>query len=123
MDPATLARVIGIGRIAIGAGLLALPRLTGTAWLGEPGAQPGGQLAVASLGARDLALGAGTVWALGGRRRDPRPWLLASATGDLVDFVGVLRHRQALPSASAIATGAMAAGAAAANLWLADELG
>jgi len=123
MDHATLARVIGIGRIAIGAGLLALPRLTGTVWLGSPAEQPGGQLAVASLGARDMALGAGMVWALGGRKRDPRPWLLASAAGDLADLAGVLRHREGLTSASAITTAAMAGGAAAAGVWLANELG
>ena len=60
-----------IGRIAIGAGLLALPRATGGAWLGEPAEEPGGQLAVASLGARDLALGAGD--GVGARRPQARP--------------------------------------------------
>jgi hypothetical protein len=122
MDHATIARVLGIGRVAIGAGLLAAPRLTGGAWLGEPAQHPGGQLAVASLGARDMALGAGTLWALGGRRRAAGPWLLAGAGGDLADLAGVLRHREGLTPVSAIGTALLAGGAAAAGLWIAREL-
>ncbi len=122
MDHVAVARALGIGRIAFGAGLLALPRATGVAWLGEPAEEPGGQLAVASLGARDLALGAGTVWALGGRGRDPRAWVLAAAVGDLADLVGVLRHRKSLKPSSAIGTALLAGGATAAGVWLANEL-
>ena len=123
MDKILIARVLGIGRIAIGAALLAAPRATGTAWLGEPGQEPAAQLAVASLGARDVALGAGVTWAVGGRKRDARPWLLAAAAGDVADLVGVLRHREGLPDASVIGTAALAGGAAVAGLWLASELG
>ncbi len=122
MDARTLARFIGIGRIAIGAGLFALPRRTGTPWIGEPAEDPGGQLAVAALGARDLALGVGTVWALSGRKRDPRPWVIASAAGDFSDLLLVLRHRKGLEPASAVGTAVMAGTAAAAGAWLASEL-
>ena len=122
MDPATIARILGIGRVVIGAALLAAPRATGTAWLGEAAEKPGGQMAVACVGARDLALGAGVTWALGGRKRDVKPWLLAAAAADLADFAGVLRYRAGLPSASVLGTAALAGGAAAAGLWLANEL-
>ena len=77
---------------------------------------------MASLGARDLALGAGVTWALGGRKRDVKPWLYAAAAADLADFAGTLRYRAGLPSASVVGTAALAGAAAAAGLWLAGEL-
>ena len=122
MDPQSLARVLGISRVVIGAALLAVPKQAGGAWLGATAEQPAGQLPIASLGARDVALGAGTVWATGGRKREVRPWLLAAAVGDVADFAGALRHREGLSTGAIALTVVMAGGGAAAGLWLANEL-
>ena len=68
-DLATTARAIGAGRAAIGVALLAAPGPAAKRWLGDVSERPGAQVAISGVGARDLVLGLGTVWALGGRKR------------------------------------------------------
>lgn len=56
-------------------------------WTAEAAGLPGGQLAVRSLGSREVAL----AWGLARAGADPdrrRPWLLAAAGADVVDVVG-----------------------------------
>jgi hypothetical protein len=118
MDLLTLARTHALGRVALGAGLLAAPSLAGGAWLGRGAARSvGTQVAVAALGARDVAIGLGAAWALGGGT-GARPWLLAGAFADAVDLAVTARHRDSLPPAAVLGVGALAGGSAAFGLWL-----
>ena len=123
MDLATIARAAAGARTAIGIALLAAPGPVGKRWLGDVSEQPGAQVAIAGLGARDLALGLGTLWALGARKRRPRPWLVAGAGADAADLVSTLRSREGLNAAAVVGTAAIAGGSAALHAWLQSELG
>ncbi|HKG66812.1 MAG TPA: hypothetical protein VKB28_22275 [Solirubrobacteraceae bacterium] len=122
MDLPTVARAAAAARAAIGVALLTAPGLAAKRWLGEVSEQPGAQVAIAGLGGRDLALGLGTLWALGGRKRSPRPWLIASGGADVADLVSTLRSRQGLSTAAVVGTVAIAGGSAALHAWLQSEL-
>jgi hypothetical protein len=117
MEARTVARILTLGRIAIGAALIVAPARASAGWIGADAERPATQVPVVSLGARDLVLGAGGAWA-----DDKRPWLLAAAISDLTDLVVTLRHREALPALGVIGVGALAGSAAAAGLWAAAEL-
>lgn len=123
LDAATTARAAGAARAAIGIALLAAPGPIGKRWLGDVSERPGAQVAISGLGARDLALGLGTAWAAGARKRGPRAWVIASGAADLADLVGALRAREALSTASVVGTVALAGGSAALCFWLQSELG
>ena len=88
LDAATTARAAGAARAAIGIALLAAPGPIGKRWLGDVSERPGAQVAISGLGARDLALGLGTAWAAGARKRGARAWVIASGAADLADLVG-----------------------------------
>ena len=117
MEPRSVARILTVGRIAIGAALVAAPARASAGWIGADAERPATQVPVASLGARDLVLGVGGLWA-----EDKRPWLLAAMASDLTDLVVTLRARDALPPLGVIGVGALAGAAAAAGLWAAAEL-
>jgi hypothetical protein len=122
MDLPTVARAAAAARAVIGVALLAAPGSAGKRWLGEVSERPGAQVAISGLGGRDLALGLGTFWALSGRRRTPRPWLIASAGADTADLLSTLRSREGLSTAAVIGTVAIAGGSAALHAWLQSEL-
>ena len=122
MDLPTVARAAAGARTAIGIALLAAPGPAAKRWLGDVSEQPGAQVAISGVGSRDLILGLGTLWALGGRKRDPRPWLIGSAAADTADLVSVLRSREGLDTASVVGTVAIAGGSAALFAWLQSEL-
>jgi hypothetical protein len=122
MDLPTVARAAAAARAAIGVALLAAPGPAAKRWLGDVSERPGAQVAIAGLGGRDLALGLGTLWALGGRQRSPRPWLIASGGADVADLVSTLRSRQGLSTAAVVGTVAIAGGSAALHAWLQSEL-
>jgi hypothetical protein len=121
MEARTLAKQVAYGRIAVGAALMLAPRTVTTPWLGPVAESPGGKVLAATFGARDLAVGAGTAYALH-RGGAARPWLLAAAFTDAVDAVATLAARRALPSPGAPGTVVMATTAAALGLWAAREL-
>ena len=123
MDLSNTARVLGAGRALIGAALLAAPGTVALRWLGEVSERPGAQVAISGVGARDLVLGLGTVWALGGRRRDVRPWLIASGIADMVDLTAALRFRKGLTPPAVGVTAAVAGGSAVLCFLLQSELG
>jgi hypothetical protein len=106
-------RLLALGRICAGAGMLArpelLPRLVGVdaataarvAWLGR------------MLGAREVALGAGTLVALR-RGSGAGLWLVGSALSDAVDaaaFGGAVARGHIRPVFGALVTATAAAGA------------
>jgi len=123
MDAPTIARAAAGARAAIGVALLAAPGPAAKRWLGDVSEQPGAQVSIAGLGGRDLALGLGTLWALGGRKRSPRPWLIASGGADVADLLSTLRSREGLSTAAVVGTLAIAGGSAALHAWLQSELG
>ena len=117
MEPRTIARLIALGRVAIGAVLVAAPERAGERWIGDTSRSGGAQVIIAGVGARDLALGLGTAWALGGGEGE-RPWLLAGVVADTTDLVVTLRHRDAISVSALIGVGVIAGGSAALGLWL-----
>ena len=122
MDAPTIARAAAGGRIAIGLALLAAPGPAAKRWLGDVSEEPGAQVGISGLGGRDLAIGLGTLWALGGRKRAPRAWLIACAGADAADLIGTLRSRRGLSTAAMVGTVAVAGGSAALHAWLQSEL-
>src|SRR5829696_5896487 len=123
MDLKAIARAAAAARTAVGVALIAAPALSTKRWLGDVSEQPGAQVAISGLGSRDVVLGLGTLWALDGRRRNPRPWLIGSAVADTTDLVSTLRSREGLSSVSVIGTAVVAGGSAALFAWLQSELG
>jgi hypothetical protein len=120
MTPETIAKQVAYGRVAIGAALVVAPKLVLRPWIGEVGNTTGGRVIGAGFGARDLAMGAGAIYALrtGGQ---VRPWLLASALVDAVDFTATFVARRDLPR-GAKATCVLAATGTVASLWTARRL-
>lgn len=121
MNPPTLARVLAVGRIAIGTALFVAPALSARSWLGDDVDDAGAKMATRGLGARDVAIGLGLLTALGGEG-DPRRWLDAGVLGDLADATAAVLARDERPSGAVIATVAVAGGAAAAGAWLRTAL-
>lgn len=115
MESQAIGRQLGIGRIVIGAALTLAPRRTGRGWLGDIAMQPGAAVAVRSLGARDIAIGAGLVRALD-TGADTKPWLLASAAADAADAIGTLIAWKHLARRGRLVTLAMATGATVVGL-------
>jgi hypothetical protein len=121
MDLRTIARLQALGRVALGAGLVLAPQRMARPWLGPDAGRPGTQVAVVALGARDLAIGAGTAWAVGGGE-PARGWLLAGAIADAADLAATLANRSRLPSFGVAAVGCIAAGSTALGLWALREI-
>lgn len=117
LEPQTAARLLAVGRIAVGAALLAAPERVLTPWIGRDGGAEGVKVIGTALGVRDLAIGAGQLSAL---LRDDAAggWLRAGAASDLVDLAATLRAREHLPRLGVVGTGLMAATGAAAGAWL-----
>ncbi|MFL5780362.1 MAG: hypothetical protein ACJ760_03535 [Thermoleophilaceae bacterium] len=88
----TAARAIAAGRVLIGAALLASPDLAAQ-WAGADARRPGGRLVTRALGARDAALGAGTLLS-GGDPARLRVWLAVSGAVDAADFAVTLAGPQ-----------------------------
>jgi hypothetical protein len=121
MEARTIAKQVAYGRIAIGAALMVKPDLVTRPWLGPVADSPGGAVLAATFGARDLAVGAGTAYALH-RGGAARPWLLAAVLCDTVDALATFASRRALPSPGAPGTVALATTGALAGLWTARRL-
>jgi len=112
MDHRQLARTLAALRTVIGVALLVAPATAGGAWLG--GAKPDrrARLLLRGLGARDLALGLGTLRALD-QGTPVRPWVAMSVIGDVADAVGATAALRSLGPARAAITVAAAGGGAA----------
>jgi hypothetical protein len=121
MDARTAATQLCYARIAFGAGLMLAPRAMASGWSGGDAVRGGGRVLAVALGARDLALGLGTLRALkaGGPARD---WLLAGALADGADLLGSLALRRSLPATGSVGVAALAANGAAISVWAARAL-
>lgn len=115
MDQQATGRQLGIGRLVIGTALTLAPRLTGRTWLGDVVDQPAVAVAVRSLGARDVAIGAGLVRAVD-RGADTGPWLFASVAADAADAIGTLLAWKHLPGRGRAMTFVLASAATGVGL-------
>ncbi len=113
MDPRLVARLIALGRGAIGIVAIADPERVLEPWIGRDADRPSSRLLGRALGARDLVIGAGTLRSLGDRDT-LRPWLAAGILADCVDF-GATAAGAGLPWRGRAFVLALAGGAAAAG--------
>jgi hypothetical protein len=113
-NPARLAAAGVLAfRIAYGAALLVAPgKVAGNRWLGSGAREPAATVALRGLGGREVAVH-GIAMAALLHGKPVRPWLLASALGDLTDVAAALISRDGLPDGSPAATTAVAGGSAA----------
>jgi hypothetical protein len=110
VNASSLARAIGAGRVGFGLALLAAPERFAEPWLGRDARRAGAVVAVRGLGARDLALGMGTVAAAS----EALPaWVAASLAGDLGDLVATVTAGHGVPASGRVLVGGLAAGAVA----------
>jgi hypothetical protein len=123
VTPRRLLSTIALGRVAFGAAMLARPGgPIGAGWVGGPEAErPATGLLFRSVGARDVALGAGTLVALrqGGALR---PWLFGALLADAADFVATFAAGKAVPAQGRAAIALIAGGAVAGQLAVARTL-
>jgi hypothetical protein len=121
--PKILAGVLAIGRAGFGVNYLLRPEEADNSWIGRAARKPGTQVIARSQGARDIALGAGTLRALArGEASELRAWVAGQAFSDLADFLATWIARNDIPGRQArlamiVAGGsAVVGGAAAAGL-------
>jgi len=119
MKPARVATygVLAL-RIAYGIALIVAPRRLALRWLGPAAEDAPVQVALRALGAREAVLHTGAL--LAATRGGPlRPWLAASAAGDLTDVIATAIGRRRLPPGSTPATAAVGGGAGLVSVALA----
>jgi uncharacterized protein DUF4267 len=116
----TLAGTLALGRMAFGVNYVVRPQEANKSWIGPVARVPATQVIVRSQGARDIALGAGSVRALiRGDQRELRAWVLGQTLADGTDAIATWIGRRKLPKRQAklamIVAGAstLAGGAAA----------
>lgn len=112
MDHRQLARTLAALRTVIGLALLVAPATAGGVWLGGGKPDRRTRLLLRGLGARDLALGLGTLRALD-QGTPVRPWVAMSVIGDVADAVGATAALRSLGPARTAVTVAAAGGGAA----------
>lgn len=124
LTPQNAARAIGVGRIAFGVALLAVPDKIGASWLGEGGKTAPTQVALRGLGARDAVIGMAMIHTAGDADRGYR-WARTSAAGDIADIVATVAARSLLPRSGVLGTvalgGATAAASIAVSEWIRRE--
>ena len=123
MDVRTVGRVYGVGRVALGAGLLVAPGLMSRAWLGtptSPEARAGRDVALRALGIRDVLLGAIQLHTLSHPQVGAR-WARTCAVADAVDALATLAARDRLP-VTALGVVALAASGTATGLVVGARL-
>jgi hypothetical protein len=117
MDARSITRLLALGRLALGAGLIAAPGRVAGGWVGDVADKPEGQVLVAGLGARDAALGLGALRALANGHGAP-DWIRAGMIADVADLVAALKARDSLPPLAIPAIVALAGGSLALGAWL-----
>jgi hypothetical protein len=121
VDHRQLVRAVAAGRVAIGLAMLVAPRTTARNWAGPGAADRSVSLLTRALGAREVALGGGTILAL--ERGEPaRRWVLAGVLSDSVDAVAALFALRSIGVRRALPTLAVATAAAAVGLSAADKI-
>ena len=111
--------MLSCARVVVGAVLIVAPGLAGGSWIGDPARDRRTKMIIRGFGARDLALGLGTLRALD-RGEPVEGWARMSALGDLGDagaaLLGVRGLGLARTGTTMLSAGVAAAlGSAAAN--------
>jgi hypothetical protein len=119
------ATAVAAARVALGVAALARPSVPARPWVGEPADDLGLQVLGRALGARDLALGLGTLAAVGnplaaGGQRSASPWpaaawYAAGALSDALDLTITVTAWPRLPRVTRWLVAASAGGAALAG--------
>jgi hypothetical protein len=105
-------------RVAYGVALIAAPERLALRWLGPAAGEAPTQVALRGLGAREIVVH-GAAIAAAFRDLPVRPFLAASAAGDLADIAATVGGRRGLPPGAAPATLAVAGGSALLTVGLA----
>ena len=106
-----------LGRLVLGAGLVAAPGPVAGGWVGGVADEPGGRAIAVGFGARDVGIALGELGALRSGR-GVRPWLRAAMLADAADLVATLRARDSLPTLAVPVVAAMAGGSVVLAAWL-----
>jgi hypothetical protein len=117
MDARSLARLQALGRLALGAGLMATPGAVAGGWVGGVADRQEGQTLAIGLGARDVAIAAGALRALAAGH-GAGGWVRAGMLADAADLVATLRARDSLPALAVPAVVALAGGSLVLGAWL-----
>jgi hypothetical protein len=118
MSPRTLVAGIALGRLVLGAALVAAPqKVVGPGWIGAEAERPAAGVLLRAVGARDLAIALGTLAALR-QGSSLTPWIAGAAVADGTDFAATLAAGQAIPPQGRAGVGALAGGAFGAQLGL-----
>jgi hypothetical protein len=104
-------------RVMLGVVALSDPPRVARPWIGDDADSTGARVFARALGGRDLALGAGAMYAAV-RGEGVRPWLLGSAAADLADAVVTLSSWDRLPPVRRAFITALAGGSALTGLAL-----
>jgi hypothetical protein len=108
------AVALSAARVALGVTALAFPSAVARPWVGAAGDDLAGTVLGRALGARDLALGLGTLAAL--RGGSARGWLAAGALSDTFDVVSSAASWSELPRVTRWLVATSAGGAAVAGV-------
>jgi hypothetical protein len=84
-----LTAALALARLTFGAALLAAPEKAAVRWIGADAARAPVKIALRAVGARDIALSAGTVASLG-HEDALRLWVGGALASDLCDVVSTL---------------------------------
>lgn len=117
-----LARLIAWGRIAIGVTAMTAPVVVAAPWVGDDARRPALRLFARTLGGRDLALGCGTLRALGRSDQEARAWVALGGMADAGDAFATLLAFASLPRRLRWLVLAVTLGASAASFRVAASL-
>ena len=113
-----LTLAYALGRTAFGVALLAAPSQVGSSWLGADAERAPVHVAIRGLGARDIALAGGAVWAAV-KDDSLRPWLVGTVAGDVTDIAATLAAGSSIPARARWGTLGLAGASALAGAALA----
>ena len=102
---------------------LAAPTVMSRPWIGVAAESPDARLLSRTMGGRDLALGLGTLRALGVDDAEARPWVALAGMADAVDAAVTLLAFRRLPRLSRWGILASTVGAAVVSFRAAQALG
>jgi hypothetical protein len=122
VDPRTVGKAIGAGRLLFGVGMMAAPKAVMAKWVGDAESErPAMDMITRSLGAREILLGFIAIH-VADRKGVNKRTLQSMAFLDATDLTVTALHRQSLPKVALPMMVAVAGGAVAAQLWAASEL-
>ena len=122
MDDREAARLIGAARVVFGSWAFLAPGTFTKACIGRQARPYPTNMMVRGLGARDCAIGLGTLAALEKKKRSVSSWLQAGALGDAADAVGTVAAWRPLPKVRALFLLGLTSGSAVVGARLASAL-